>query len=562
MMGLLEAIEQYATLWNADKNDGAAFFVDFVLKSYDEVVACAPRLNQPIQNKNDLFYHFFKTSLTNAVSRLANLNISGEDRNKLISLDSSLEKDIKGFCNYINAHSKSLFRGIKERKGEAYFFGVRCLKDALGLYSNSLSGTTIEEILSVCAFNILADFDRYAGYFKKHRDCFSRLFDGIDGVEFFDSVIYVSFLTKYHGSKDLESRTKEYAKTLCDRFLPSFRERAHDSDDPLILQNKFMFDSYYSLARHYRLPCANEFRSLEGIYEATIEEYSRKHGQKAQVEQVSLKPALDMLKRESSPYKFIELTIHFDSKENKHIFFYDCVFGISHSAHPLLDSVNRIDMPSSAKYPYHIQDALWMDQRIQTGLMNSILKDEKLSREFIHYLPTIANDIDHELLGGKGDIAFEVAGSIEMLTSIISIYKAEKYERPLYKALTNGLCENLLNTLEKTLRLLTLEESYSTEYFEEKDLTLGQMLSHGRPQLLSRSLIRLLQFHLDADKDLGLESKRPGRNLRNIHMHNLGGKYKNTNYGDCLWLVYILMTVFNELELRAIERRSKKGIQS
>lgn len=557
-MSFLDTIEQNATLWDVDKDDNALFFVDFILKNIDEILPLIERLNQPIREERDLYYHFFKISFKNALSKRESLNIGQQDAAKLERFGASLVLDIPGFCNYVNEHANDMFSGIMERKGEGYWLAYKTLKDALGHYSKSLAESTIEVMLSYCAPHILCEYEVFEPYFKKHKEQFPKLFAEVASISLLDSRVYAYFLTKYKGPDELESLASSFAKRLCERFIPTFRENAVNSDDGSIFQNKHMFDQYYLMAKRYRLACANEFRSLEETYENTLNEYLQKYGQHFQTQRFSIEPAVEMLKKDDNPFKFMGLTMHFDIKKKKTVFFYDKVFGIAGSTNPLVDAVSRTGMPSSKSFPYHIQDALWMDERLQMTVLNYIVMDPKLSVEFARYLPTITNDIDKELLDGKGELAFETAGSIEMLGNIVGLYEKQQHETPLYQALINGLCENVLNTLEKTLRLLTMKESFESAFFEESELTLGQMLQHGKPQALSRNIVRLLQFHLDVDKAVPAKDERPGRNLRNIHMHNLDHKYKRTNYGDCLWLLFLLMAVFNELELDALERRAKK----
>lgn len=556
-MSILDSIEQNATLWNVEKNENAFFFVDFVLKNIEEIFPLIGRLNQPIREEKDLYYHYFKTSFKNAVAKRESLNIDQQEAAKLEQLDALLVFDIAGFCNYVNSNASNLFSEIMERKGEDYWLAYRTLKDALGQYSNSMAKSTIEIMLSCCAPHILCEYEIFEPYFKKHNEQFSKLFAKIDSIPFLDSRVYAYFLTRYKGPEDLEAQTSYFAARLCKRFIPTFRENSTNSDDSFIFQNKHMFDQYYSMAKRYRLPCANEFRSLEETYENTIVEYLKKNGQHSQTQRFSIEPAVETLKKDNSPFKFMRLTMRFDEKKQKMVFFYDRVFEVTKSSDSLVDAISRNGVPSSDNFPYHVQDILWMDERIQITVINYIVMDPKLSVEFAHYLPMIANDVDKELLDGKGELAFETAGSIEILGNIIGLYEKKQHETPLYQALINGLCENVLNTLEKILRLLTMKESFDSAFFEESELTLGQMLHHGKPQTLSRNIVRLLQFHLDVDKAVQAKDERPGRNLRNIHMHNLDHKYKRTNYGDCLWLLFLLVAVYNELELYVLEQKAQ-----
>ena len=556
-MDFLELVEQRTTLTNVESNSDAAFFFDIVLNRFDDALACVKRLNEPIREEKDLFCHFFKVSLNKAVSLIPDLNLAPVDSEKLVKLNSALPLDIKSFCSYVNANSESLFAKISERRERDQRLAALALKEALGHYPDSLGPRAIEDILSGCSLYILADYQSFGSYFKKHKNHFPRLFDGIDNILFYDSRSCVLFLTGFSGPEDMIAVAKDAAKRICEKWMPVLRKVALDFNDPHIFVNQTMFSYYYSLARRYRLPCANELRELDKKFDETIGRFLSKYGEKRRVEQVDLGPAVKFLKETNNPYKFLRITVAYDKREKKNVLFYDRVFSIKEDSNPFVDVVPRVKNPSSDSFPYHTQDALLADEQVHVSLLNLIFLDEQLSPEFANYLVLVANDADKELMGGKGDISFEVAGSLELLANIIALGQTGKGKTPLYQALINGLCENLINTIEKTLRILTLEELRSSTFVDEKDLTLGQMLVHGYPHCLSRNLIKLLQYYLDTDKAASSPDARPGRNLRNKHMHNLGDKYRKIVYGDCLWLFYILMVLFNELELLADQKQAR-----
>ena len=548
-MNIIEEIQQQSFLWDLEKGDGAAFFVSQILEKYDDFVIAVQQLDGAIREEKDLYFYFFAESLANAVEDIPNLKLSAEEMNKLCQLSKAHKPNRAAFVQYVKEHIDELFGQIRLRSGGSRRLAYRCLKEMFCYHAKALTDEAIEVILKNCSSMILADFEPFKKFFKRRPEFFASLFNDIDSVPLITSGIYVQFLTQHQPSSEQEDLIKGIAERLCTRFLPIFREKANDSDDKNIYDSHALFEDFYSLARKFRFPCANEYRDLSEQYEQTFGDYVQKYGQ-VFTQRFDLRPAIETLKKTDDPYRFMKITLFRDTRQNKIVNFYDRLFGIRKSVNPLADAFNRIETPSSEEFPYFIQDTLDVNQTVQATVMGYIFTDEKLARDFANYLPTIAKDIDKRLFSGAGELAIEVAGSIEIMSNLVTLHSQGHAETPLYQALVNGLCENIINTIEKTLRLLVRFETYSSKFYEEKHLTLGAMLQDEMPRSLSRSLIRLLQFYLDDDKKVTIVQGRPGRKLRNIHMHNIGHKYTKTTDADCLWLMHILMVVLNEIEAK------------
>ena len=143
-------------------------------------------------------------------------------------------------------------------------------------------------------------------------------------------------------------------------------------------------------------------------------------------------------------------------------------------------------------------------------------------------------------------------GAIEILENIIKFYKEKQGDAPITKALENGCCVNLCGTIEKLLRNVLVKEVGDTLFIDPDKTTLVQILeSTNKLSDVSSGLRYYLEFYLSTESDFnGLKEERPGKNIRNIQMHNRNDKYENTNYNDALLLFFFAVSLLGDLFIK------------
>ena len=209
--------------------------------------------------------------------------------------------------------------------------------------------------------------------------------------------------------------------------------------------------------------------------------------------------------------------------------------------------LNHVGDYKSDKYPYYKQQSMEIYMWVQQRLLNLIMCDENLYKEFGNFVLTSVKQVENKFFDNRIHLSDEIMGSYEVLLNIIGLAKNNDMDSPLYKALINGCVMNLCGTIEKIIRNVILEEVKDILYFDEDSNTLNSLLNYDI-QSISCGLKYHLEFFLCKENNNNIpKAKRPGKNIRNIQMHNHNLKYESTNWSDCCNLFYFVLSIVNDL---------------
>ena len=182
--------------------------------------------------------------------------------------------------------------------------------------------------------------------------------------------------------------------------------------------------------------------------------------------------------------------------------------------------------------------------------------DEKLSHDFAKYLTIACASVEKNYFNGDVQISSEFFGAFEVLENIISFYRTKKGDAPITKALENGCCVNLCGTIEKILRNVLIKEVGNSLFIDPDSITLTQILNSANKLFdVSSGLRYYLEFYLSNECDFeGLKEERPGKNIRNIQMHNRNDKYENTKYNNALLLFFFAVSLLGDLLIKTLKQ--------
>ncbi|MDD7618223.1 MAG: hypothetical protein SPJ51_06075 [Candidatus Enterosoma sp.] len=412
-----------------------------------------------------------------------------------------------------------------------------------GKYSSGINSEVFEYIEEKYALNILSHFEICNKYYKNHKNNIRKLFDGLKATKIFDDSVYCGFLM----SNNLKSDPffKEQAKFICERSLIKIRSMNLSSESEDILQIQSQFLEYRKLAILYELVCANDFNSYKKELDALVNEYLMKYGQTINIGPIDFKPVIDLLKSSDNVWRFLQLT-HTNKNggiENNlnHIF-------LEKTNDSLSEFVERIGEPRSEKYPYYKQDAMNMNLWVNCNIISCIFNDEELCSDFANYVYNLSNEVEVKFFRGAIEIKEEMAGTFELIAHIIGLIKNSQTEAPLYKALTNGCVLNECGLFEKILRNIALFDDKDVCFFDPDSNTIGSLFKNHKFTKLSKGLNYYLEFYLSRETNERInKDERPGKDIRNIQMHNHDEKYKRTDINLCLELFYLALSLLGDL---------------
>ena len=302
---------------------------------------------------------------------------------------------------------------------------------------------------------------------------------------------------------------------------------------------------YQKLAIIYKLTCANEYEIYKSKIEKIMDEHIVKYGQRISSGNIDLKPIIDIYKEDKNEWKFIQITHYLKNEKIKNGL--DKILD-EKPKNTLSEFVNRIGISKSEKYPYFKQDAMDLCLGINTRIINAIFNNQSLLQQFADYVFRLSSLVQNNYFNNSVNIVNELCGTIEMVTNVLILENTNQAETQLYKALINGCVLNECGYIEKLLRNIAFEESKEFAYFDQSSNTLGSLIRNYEFKVLSKGLLYYLEYYLiKENNDKMCDDEKPGKNIRNIQMHNFDTKYDNTDLFLCLELLYFILSILGDL---------------
>ena len=217
---------------------------------------------------------------------------------------------------------------------------------------------------------------------------------------------------------------------------------------------------------------------------------------------------------------------------------------------PLSEMFTDISRNRSDKYPYHVQDYMDIVLHVNSQLLCLVFNDPGLCSDFVNYVYNLSLAVQERYFGSRIDVEKEVSGVADSFVTMIDLDRNGQFESGIAKALLFGTCLTICSTIEKILRNVVLKEIKNDEYLDAGKTSLSEILQRYRLKDVSKGLKYYLEFYLI--KEVSTEGNgidRPGRNLRNNLMHGHDDAYEKTDYGTCLMLFYLLLSLLGDLFL-------------
>ena len=518
-------------------------FVKNVIDSLKIIEDKLTEINSDIVEMEDLYRYLWILSFKEMVVEIDLYNIEESLKLKIKQLSQSIDYSPARFIRFINDNYETALNKECVTEVRWHEFFEMMMNLIYGKYSSGINSEVFEYIEEKYALNILSHFEICNKYYKNHKNNIRKLFDGLKATKIFDDSVYCGFLM----SNNLKSDPffKEQAKFICERSLIKIRSMNLSSESEDILQIQSQFLEYRKLAILYELVCANDFNSYKKELDALVNEYLMKYGQTINIGPIDFKPVIDLLKSSDNVWRFLQLT-HTNKNggiENNlnHIF-------LEKTNDSLSEFVERIGEPRSEKYPYYKQDAMNMNLWVNCNIISCIFNDEELCSDFANYVYNLSNEVEVKFFRGAIEIKEEMAGTFELIAHIIGLIKNSQTEAPLYKALTNGCVLNECGLFEKILRNIALFDDKDVCFFDPDSNTIGSLFKNHKFTKLSKGLNYYLEFYLSRETNERInKDERPGKDIRNIQMHNHDEKYKRTDINLCLELFYLALSLLGDL---------------
>lgn len=517
-------------------------FLKNVINSIELLESNIEELNDDIYELEDLYRYMWLLSFKEMVVEIDKYLISEEIKNKIKSLDLKINYSPGRVIKYINENYKVALDKNNIDEVRWYEFYDILMNIIYGKYSGGINEEVFEYIEKNYALDILAYYEKYSKYYEKHRESLKKLFSGLQKTKVFDDQIYTAFLIN---NKINDGFYDEQAKFICERTLSHIKSLTLSSDNNDILQIKSFFYEYRKLAILYNLKCANDYNEYMNTIDRITDEYLKKHGKKIDVGPVNFQNIIEHFKSSNEMFRFIQLT--HSMKNDKILNNFNSILTEKNTS-VFSEFVNRLGVNKSEKYPYFKQDSMELHLWININILNLLLNDLSLVSDYVKYFSHLSYVVQNDFFHDSVDVTKELVGIYEIIANIIELIKNNQEQTYLCKALINGCVMNECGYIEKLLRNVALFETKDHSYFDQDANTLGNLFKHHKYKSLSDGLLYYLEFYLSKENNEKIrKDERPGKNIRNIQMHNHDEKYESTTFELCLVLYYFILSILGDL---------------
>lgn len=500
-----------------------------------------------------LYQYIWISSFKKFVTEIDEFAIDDNIKDRIKQLSLKISPSNKTFVDYINKNYEIVFSKNSHVEVKWYEIADSLLELIYVKFSNVVSDDVFSFIERTMPLTLLSKFEICQKRYLKseHFENFKSLFDGLDKTVIFDDRIYVAFLLRTKANYQYDF-LKDKANFICKRALEGIKQKGINTDNEEIMQLASLLEEYFKLAKLFKLGCVADYSSYSLKIREGLDEYLHMHGQHFDSGPIDLSPAVDLLKKGDDPLRLLQIT--HNMVDGTFVNNCDSIFSVE-KPDSLSEVFGELGNPRSDKYPYYKQQSMNLFLGLYTQIVTCVLCDEKLSNDFAKYLTIACASVEKNYFNGDVQISSEFFGAFEVLENIISFYRTKKGDAPITKALENGCCVNLCGTIEKILRNVLIKEVGNSLFIDPDSITLMQILnSANKLSDVSSGLRYYLEFYLSTECDFkGLKEERPGKNIRNIQMHNRNDKYENTKYNDALFLFFFAVFLLGDLLIKTLK---------
>lgn len=531
----------------------SGIFAKNVVENLESLEKNVGSLNSDVYDLVSLYQYIWISSFKKFVTEIDEYAIGDDIKNRIKQLSIKINQSDKTFVDYINKNYETVFSKNSHVEVKWYEIADSLFELIYTKFSNVISDDAFSFIEKTMPLTLLSKFEICQKRYSKaeHFENFKSLFDGLDGTTTFDDRVYVDFLLRTKANYQYDF-LKDKANFICKRALEGIKQKGINTDSEEIMQVASLLEEYLKLTRLFKLGCAAEYSSYSLKIREGLDEYLHKHGQHFDSGPIDLSPAVNLLKKGDDPLRLLLIT--HNMIDGKFVNNCDSIFSVE-KPDSLSEVFGELGNPRSDKYPYYKQQNMNLFLVLRTQIVTCVLCDEKLSNDFAKYLTIACTSVEQNYFNGDMQISSEFFGAFEVLENIISFYRTKKGDAPITKALENGCCVNLCGTIEKILRNVLIKEVGNSLFIDPDSITLTQILnSSNKLSDVSSGLRYYLEFYLSTECDFkGLKEERPGKNIRNIQMHNRNDKYEKTKYNDALLLFFFAVSLLGDLLIKTLK---------
>lgn len=548
---LLKAKENTVTLLYYGKNDMASGFqVKTLIDNFDDINNYYNTKTLKIDNLDDYIDYIFidtfsqlkeilpmvRDDLKKKVSTAINDIIAVKERYK----KRDINKYIKN--NYEIILSREKLKQYELRAYEIIEYSLNYIKSNFQYFKENYE--LYKYIVENYAYKIFYNFNDYRDIFMKYPE--------LNDVLFSKQIIEGQMSTKI---KDLKDALKMIKKNNVKLFKDSIgivynmvKKRSFNTDIEKVM---YTYDDIKETMRLFEALGENalydEFNEELKKQDIILNDYIVKNGYHSKFE-ISINDLVKVFEDEKLSWEIKSLMITHTRRNNKMCSRIQSAIENKVQSQ-LIDKIGSTNIDVNDYFTYSVQNHLSITMILGKLMINYILSDDYRFKELINYMfAGIANYIEQNNI----DIP-NIDDDFNMLNYALKnlLIENQKEERD------NLVCEywnyNVLHLsigiIEKVLREICYKFIIVNKYIPYKNLTIDNILSLPETEnFMGQANIRAFRYYLTSYNTVG-------KNLRNDICHYNNNIKEICTYENVLEVIYILLTISNELLLKIIEKK-------
>lgn len=454
--------------------------------------------------------------------------------------DSDCNKYIKhNFDTVLNIES---LKKYDLRAYEIVDITLNYIKDNFKIFKENKN--IYEYIVKNYAYKIFYHFNEYRNIFDKYPEFYNILFsEEILKGQMYTKISHLEDALKVIKSKDIEL----YNNTI-NLILKIIKERSFNTNLEKVMYTFNDIKATRKLFEKIGEKAYVEIYNEEKKQEIILDEYIHKNGHKSSFE-INIKDFVSVYENKEINWEIKSLMITHGRYNKKMVSRFESVLSKKREKN-LIDLVST-NIPTNEYFTYSIQNELSIMMMFGKLMIRYMLFEDDRFDDLMNYLFAGIANYTEKFNINISNIEDDFNMISFTLKNLVNESKRKEKDELIVQLWNYNAIHLIVGIFEKIIRELYYENVQVKKYVPKEKLTLENIFkAEELDDMLGQANKKAFQYFLTSDNFVG-------NNLRNDICHYNNNIYEICTLDNTLTVIYILLTLTNELLLKVIQNDSK-----
>ena len=403
-----------------------------------------------------------------------------------------------------------------------------------------------EYIVENYAYKIFYNFNEYRKIFDKYPEFYNILFsEDILKGQMYTKISHLEDALKVIKIKDIEL----YNDTI-NLILKIIKERSFNTNLEKVMYTFNDIKATRKLFEKIGEKSYIEIYNEEKKQEIILDEYIHKNGHKSSFE-INIKDFVSVYENKEINWEIKSLMITHGRYNKKMVSRFESVLSKKREKN-LIDLVST-NIPTNEYFTYSIQNELSIMMMFGKLMIQYMLFEDDRFEELMNYLFAGIANYTEKFNIDIPNIEDDFNMISFTLKNLVNENKRKEKDKLIIQLWNYNAIHLIVGVFEKIIRELYYKNVQMKKYVPKEKLTLENIFkAEELDNMLGQANKKAFQYFLTSDNFVG-------NNLRNDVCHYNNNIYEVCTLDNTLTVVYILLTLTNELLLKVIQNDSKKS---